>query len=87
MLKTIKLAPTGQGLHEITQALSDVLSEGDIEEGPDDTPSHIKSILTSTSLSTPFENKKLCLGKWQGVFLWEHRHNPSLPSIVAHLGY
>lgn len=58
-----------------------------IFEGPDDMPSHIKSILTSTSLSIPFENKNLCLGTWQGVFLWEHRHNPSTRSIVIHLGH
>ena len=56
-------------------------------EGPDDMPSHIKSALTSTTLSIPFVDKKLCLGTWQGVFLWEHRHNPSVRSIVVHLGH
>lgn len=58
-----------------------------IFEGPDDMPSHIKSALTSTSISIPFENKKLCLGTWQGVFLWEHRHSATTRSIVVHLGH
>ena len=58
-----------------------------IFEGPDDMPAHIKSALTATSLSIPFENKKLCLGTWQGIFLWEHRHKSLSRSIVVHLGH
>jgi len=42
-------------------------------EGADDMPSHIKMALTRTSEVIPFENGELCLGTWQGVFLWEHR--------------
>lgn len=42
-------------------------------EGADDMPSHIKMALTRTSEVIPFENGGLCLGTWQGVFLWEHR--------------
>lgn len=42
-------------------------------EGADDMPSHIKMALTRTSESIPIEDGKLCLGTWQGVFLWEHR--------------
>lgn len=55
-------------------------------EGPDDMPSHIKSALTATTLSIPFQNGELCLGTWQGVFLWEHRHRPGRRSVVVHLG-
>lgn len=44
-----------------------------IAEGPDDMPSHVRSVLTSSFLSLPIENKKLSLGRWQGVYLWEHR--------------
>lgn len=54
-------------------------------EGPDDMPAHIKSALTACSLSIPFENSQLSLGTWQGIFLWEHRHNPGQRRIVAHL--
>lgn len=42
-------------------------------EGSDDMPSHIKMALTRTSESIPIANGQLCLGTWQGIFLWEHR--------------
>ena len=42
-------------------------------EGPDDMPSHIKMALTRTTEVIPFLDGRLCLGTWQGVFLWEHR--------------
>ena len=45
-------------------------------EGPDDMPSHIKAILTQTSLSIPILNEGLSLGTWQGIYLWEHRTSP-----------
>ena len=46
------------------------------EEGPDDMPSHIKSMLTSVSLSIPIKDGKMTLGTWQGVYLIEHRASP-----------
>ncbi len=42
-------------------------------EGSDDMPSHIKMALTRTSEVIPFQDGQLCLGTWQGIFLWEHR--------------
>jgi len=42
-------------------------------EGPDDMPAHIRSALTNTTLSIPIINNELALGRWQGVFVWEHR--------------
>ena len=44
-------------------------------EGDDDMPSHIKSMLTQTSLTIPILNKNLLLGTWQGIYLFEHRYN------------
>ena len=32
---------------------------------------HIKSSLTGSSVTVPFENGKLCLGRWQGIYLCE----------------
>ena len=32
---------------------------------------HIKSSLTGASVTVPFENGKLLLGRWQGIFLCE----------------
>lgn len=42
-------------------------------EGVDDSPSHIRTTLTNTSLTIPIDNGTLSLGTWQGVFLFEHR--------------
>ncbi len=42
-------------------------------EGPDDSPSHIRSTLTQSSLSIPIDNGSLTLGIWQGIYLFEHR--------------
>ena len=43
-------------------------------EGPDDMPAHIRSVLTQNSLTLPVEDNRCDLGRWQGAFLWEHRH-------------
>ena len=43
------------------------------DEGPDDMPAHIKSVLTQCSLLIPVRNGQLQLGTWQGAYLWEHR--------------
>ncbi|MCH8347474.1 MAG: YjbQ family protein [Proteobacteria bacterium] len=45
-------------------------------EGPDDMPAHIRSALTSTSLSIPVKGGKPMLGVWQGIYLFEHRDRP-----------
>jgi secondary thiamine-phosphate synthase enzyme len=54
-------------------------------EGPDDMPSHIKAALTATSLSIPVIGGRLALGRWQGIFLWEHRRAPHERMIVVHV--
>jgi secondary thiamine-phosphate synthase enzyme len=45
------------------------------QEGPDDMPSHVRAVLTETSLNVPVRDGKLALGTWQGIYLWEHRHS------------
>jgi len=42
-------------------------------EGPDDSSSHLRAGLLPTSLSIPIENSRLALGRWQGIYLVEHR--------------
>ena len=54
-------------------------------EGPDDMPAHIKSALTATQISVPFQGGKLMLGTWQGIYLWDHRHHTGTRSVIAHL--
>ena len=55
-------------------------------EGPDDMPAHIKSALTATSLGIPVMQGQLTLGTWQGIYLWEHRHQPQRRRLVVHIG-
>jgi len=44
-----------------------------IYEGPDDMPSHVRSVFIQPYLLLPITNKKIALGTWQGIYLWEHR--------------
>ena len=46
-------------------------------------PSHIKSALTQVSLSIPIVERRLALGTWQGIYLWEHRTRPGSRQIVV----
>ena len=46
------------------------------EEGPDDMPAHVRSILTCASISVPIASGVLDLGTWQGLFVYEHRIAP-----------
>ncbi|MEA5473086.1 secondary thiamine-phosphate synthase enzyme YjbQ [Synechococcus sp. CCY9201] len=55
------------------------------DEGPDDMPAHIRTSLTATSLSLAFEEKRLVLGTWQAVYLWEHRAVPHRRQLSLHL--
>lgn len=43
------------------------------DEGPDDMPSHAKSILVGPSLTIPVTRNHLNLGTWQGIYLCEFR--------------
>lgn len=52
------------------------------DEGPDDMPAHIKSILCGASLSIPYQNGHLLLGVWQGIYLMEFRKRAGARSIV-----
>lgn len=45
-------------------------------EGPDDMPSHIKSVLAGASVSIPITKHRLNLGTWQGIYLCEFRNRP-----------
>ena len=54
-------------------------------EGPDDMPAHIRAALTQTQLAIPVTGGQMLLGKWQGIFLFEHRKSPHTREIVLHL--
>lgn len=51
-------------------------------EGPDDMPAHAKVSLTGSSLVVPLRRGQLCLGTWQGIYLWEHRRHAGARHLV-----
>ena len=68
-----KLAPMDDKLYKHTT------------EGKDDMPAHIKSVLTSNQLTLSLKNKKLMLGTWQGLYLFEHRLEQHTRILSHHL--
>jgi len=54
-------------------------------EGPDDMPAHIRTTLTSPSLSIPVRGGSPALGTWQAVYVFEHRGIPHRRNILLHL--
>ena len=54
-------------------------------EGKDDMPAHIKSALTNNQLTLSLKNKKLILGTWQGLYLFEHRIEKQTRVLSHHL--
>ena len=56
-----------------------------IAEGKDDMPAHIRSTLTNNQLTISLKNKKLMLGTWQGLYLFEHRLSKHSRTLSHHL--
>ncbi len=67
-----KLVPMDQKLYKHTT------------EGKDDMPAHIKSALTNNQLTLSLKNKKLILGTWQGLYLFEHRIENQIRTLSHH---
>jgi secondary thiamine-phosphate synthase enzyme len=59
-----KVVPDGSSMFEHT------------DEGPDDMPAHVRTMLTNTDLNLPVTQGHCALGTWQGIYLWEHRTAP-----------
>ena len=53
-------------------------------EGKDDMPAHIKSALTNNQISLSINDRELLLGTWQGLFLFEHRLEHQIRTIIHH---
>ena len=76
---------------DLERFLARLVPEGDAlythtAEGADDMPAHVKSALTATSLAVPVQESRLCLGTWQGIYLWEHRRRGSHRRLAIHVG-
>lgn len=54
-------------------------------EGSDDMPAHIRTALTLTQISIPVVGRRLALGTWQGIYVFEHRAAAHRRSIALHL--
>lgn len=62
-----------------------VPESGDYEhddEGPDDSTSHIRMVLTRTSETVPIVKGKMQLGTWQGIYVFEHRRSPHRRTVL-----
>lgn len=55
------------------------------DEGDDDMPAHIRTALTSQTMTLSVQNGRLLLGTWQAVYLWEHRQLGSTRRVACHL--
>ncbi len=54
-------------------------------EGPDDMPAHLRTVLTAVQLAIPVVAGRLDLGRWQGVYLCEHRAQRHERQLSLHL--
>ncbi|GAA3998090.1 secondary thiamine-phosphate synthase enzyme YjbQ [Deinococcus rubellus] len=55
------------------------------QEGDDDMAAHIKASLLGPSLSLPVRDGRLALGRWQGLYLCEHRDRGEARSLLLTL--
>ncbi len=65
-------------LSDLEAFMTRLIPDGDklfqhTDEGPDDMPSHVRTVLTQSFLVIPVTDHQLGLGRWQGIYLWEHR--------------
>ncbi|MFN3276441.1 MAG: secondary thiamine-phosphate synthase enzyme YjbQ [Paracoccus sp. (in: a-proteobacteria)] len=51
-------------------------------EGPDDMPAHLKAAILPVSLQIPVQAGRMLLGRWQGIYLVEHRRAPHQRQIA-----
>jgi secondary thiamine-phosphate synthase enzyme len=68
-----RLAPEGAGRYRHA------------DEGADDMPAHIRAAMTGVQLAIPILDRRLALGTWQGIYLFEHRRAPHIREIALHL--
>ncbi len=72
---------------DLELAFASIAADGDprfehTAEGPDDMAAHIRSVLTTNSISIPVIGGELALGTWQGLYLWEHRTRPHHRRVI-----
>ena len=75
---------------DLESFMSTLVPDGDSRfrhtmEGPDDMPAHIRTVLTDSGLTIPVSQGRCLLGTWQGIYLWEHRHQAHSRKITITL--
>jgi secondary thiamine-phosphate synthase enzyme len=75
---------------DLERFLARLVPDGDLlfrhrDEGIDDMPAHVRAALTAVQLSIPLAGRRLALGTWQGIYLWEHRLRPHRRELSLHL--
>ena len=73
---------------DLENFMQQIVKDGDslfrhTAEGPDDMPAHIRTVLTSSSLTIPIAKGRCLLGTWQGIYLWEHRLSAHVRKIIV----
>jgi secondary thiamine-phosphate synthase enzyme len=77
-------------LLDIEDYFQDVVKDGNPNyrhnnEGDFDMSGHIRTILTGESKTIPIQEGRLALGKFQGLFLYEHRAGENTRKLIVTL--
>ncbi len=80
----------GSSRRDMQNFLEHVAPEGEswyahTMEGADDSPSHLRTMITHTNLSIPVDGGQMSLGTWQGIFLVEHRKRKHQRQVLIRL--
>ena len=73
--------------HDLENFMEKIAPDGDPcyehrDEGPDDMPAHIRTVITESALAIPVVNGLPGLGTWQGIYAWEHRTHPHNRTVI-----
>ena len=52
-------------------------------EGDDDMSAHVRTVLTHSDLTVPVSDGALALGRYQGIYVWEHRYRGYARGVVV----
>lgn len=74
-------------LRDLQKWMARIAPESDVyehdAEGADDMPAHLRSVITKTSETMPVTAKRLALGTWQALYVFEHRAAAHTREIVV----
>jgi secondary thiamine-phosphate synthase enzyme len=76
--------------HDFERFFARLVPDGDplfdhTVEGDDDMAAHVRTALTTVNVGIPIADGRLCLGAWQGIYVWEHRRAPHRRTVVVHV--